>query len=933
MVILDGPPRLCKNHNQPDKTQKRSLFTRPKALLLAAIMLATFATSNFSAVSAADQYYPAERTAMAKIVGFYIYNCIKEGGLYSAPKREWFTNDKAEQNYPFQYNATTIYSAYLEQQAGSNGLEDQKINCHENNNALARKLATKWLAGFDLNELYCNYADSGLTSGVYEGTKTDIPCKDNVNYHVRDNDNTKAADYWKSMFWAKWSQYTGVSYKPGGDTWTLTAAEQYYTYSQAFWAGCAGSEVPASFEPKYTIGVVDGNTGDIYTWYRAYKPEKFTSAQNVEVAPVNGAHSEGKSCIDLAKILAPDSGLVWEAANLIKLRTPEEAQKESQAADTGEADPCMQNAGALGYMACPVQDALGRAAELLYGWLSGILVVPADLVSTSSGTYRAWDTFRSFANVIFVIFFLVIVISQITGLGVSNYGIKKSLPRLIAAAILINLSYVICQLAVDISNIVGTSLASFLAGVVGSTNGGLSDAMAGVGAVFAGSAGIGALVLVTLSGGLAALIPLLLFLLSVVGAVLLMVAILAVRQAAVIILVAIAPLAFVAYVLPNANTLFKKWLDMFKAMLIIFPIASALIGFGVLAHNILKSTPEFSNTLIGAFITVAAAIFPFFALPTLIKGSLNGLGALGAKITGLTDKGFGRFNEAGRARRQELKGLRQIGQASWQDKMAKSNNKFLRKSSGLIMGRQGRANAVQAMADRAGKDNMDQLNRDTLAGVTPAAAAMYATKVSGMSYADRQSRLNALAETSAKRRLSSSEIAEGAALSKVADAKQMRSALSKSNLDDATTRAWTDAHMGGGNFGKTMADDPSMGMRMKEAAKAEEGKAAGMLSNIKQNTLADFSAESMSKLDAGKLHEYLANTQSAADIAAASSTVASLRGDSRLVNAMDPAAREVLATLPGQLAAQRARNVGQAVARAAGQPGATPLEGDSGRFH
>ncbi|MCZ6324111.1 hypothetical protein O5165_25825, partial [Escherichia coli] len=42
--------------------------------------------------------------------------------------------------------------------------------------------------------------------------------------------------------------------------------------------------------------------------------------------------------------------------------------------------------------------------------------------------------------------------------GLNNYSIKKMLPRLIVAAILVNLSYYICAIAVDISNILGHSL-------------------------------------------------------------------------------------------------------------------------------------------------------------------------------------------------------------------------------------------------------------------------------------------------------------------------------------------------------------------------------------------------------------------------------------------------------------------------------------------
>ena len=61
--------------------------------------------------------------------------------------------------------------------------------------------------------------------------------------------------------------------------------------------------------------------------------------------------------------------------------------------------------------------------------------------------------------------FLAIIISQLTGFGISNYGIKKMLPRLIIAAILVNLSIYICQIAVDLSNILGYGLRAGLGGI------------------------------------------------------------------------------------------------------------------------------------------------------------------------------------------------------------------------------------------------------------------------------------------------------------------------------------------------------------------------------------------------------------------------------------------------------------------------------------
>lgn len=60
---------------------------------------------------------------------------------------------------------------------------------------------------------------------------------------------------------------------------------------------------------------------------------------------------------------------------------------------------------------------------------------------------------QSIANAAFIVAFLIVIYSQLTSVGISNYGIKKLVPRVVIAAIFVNLSFVICALMIDLSNI------------------------------------------------------------------------------------------------------------------------------------------------------------------------------------------------------------------------------------------------------------------------------------------------------------------------------------------------------------------------------------------------------------------------------------------------------------------------------------------------
>src|SRR5680860_295958 len=100
--------------------------------------------------------------------------------------------------------------------------------------------------------------------------------------------------------------------------------------------------------------------------------------------------------------------------------------------------------GGIGWIVCPVVNFLAWTADSAFSLLNDnfLKTNPAIFGDT---TQAAWGSMRSIANVAFVIAFLIIIFSQITSVGITNYGIKKLLPRIIIAAILVNLSFIICQ--------------------------------------------------------------------------------------------------------------------------------------------------------------------------------------------------------------------------------------------------------------------------------------------------------------------------------------------------------------------------------------------------------------------------------------------------------------------------------------------------------
>lgn len=275
--------------------------------------------------------------------------------------------------------------------------------------------------------------------------------------------------------------------------------------------------------------------------------------------------------------------------------TPNAAAEEEAAAgeeeDKGETCAIEK----IGWIACPIIEGAAKAADMAFQFLArNLLEVEPELLTANpgaaGGTVTAWEQARNLANIMFVIAFVIIIYSQITGTGLNNYGIKRMLPRLIIAALAVNVSYYICQAMVDISNLLGynimKSLQDIAAGIGPQVLGASPDQVVNLETSgMLGKIAIGAL---AIAGFIAIILPILgsvVFFVLVTCVVIALILLL--RKAFIVLLVVASPLAFVMYLLPNTEKLFDKWLKMFWQLLMVFPVVALLLGGGQLASTII----------------------------------------------------------------------------------------------------------------------------------------------------------------------------------------------------------------------------------------------------------------------------------------------------------------------------------------------------------
>ena len=303
----------------------------------------------------------------------------------------------------------------------------------------------------------------------------------------------------------------------------------------------------------------------------------------------------------------------------------------------------------IGWIICPLSNWLADGIDYMYSALQEFLKTkPLETTNQNSGIYLAWVIMRNISNVAFIVAFLVIIYSQLTSVGISNYGVKKMLPRLVIAAVLVNLSFTFCAVLLDLSNVTGYAFQDAFMGIKNTIstvgeNTGVGWTWSELIVMILSNGALAGGVVATVAMG-AELLPLALSALVGIGLVLLLVLlIMAARQALIVILIIISPLAFVCYLLPGTEKWFKKWRDLFLTMLVFFPAFAVIFGGAQLAGIIIIQNATGANGGIMQILGMAVQVIPLALTPIVLK--LSG-GVLGKFAGFVNDKNKGLYDRS-----------------------------------------------------------------------------------------------------------------------------------------------------------------------------------------------------------------------------------------------------------------------------------------------
>lgn len=319
------------------------------------------------------------------------------------------------------------------------------------------------------------------------------------------------------------------------------------------------------------------------------------------------------------------------------------------------------NVQGVGWLICQASKLMAKITDGAFALLKQLLKVPGLGVDTPGGQtmYSRWAIIRNIANVVFVLIFLYVIYSQVTGIGLDNYGIKRLLPRLIVAVILTNISYYICAVMVDITNVLGASLRDLLMQVAlpvkPEFNGWNQVTSAAL--IIAGA--------VALYLSIAVLIPVIT---SGFIAILMTVILLIARQALIVLLIIISPIAFVLNVLPNTQRWFERWWSAFFMILMMYPVIAVIYGGSQVAAGVISAAnPDQSTQIIFAILALGVQTVPLFTVPLIMKAG----GGLFERFSGVVNKPtkgvFDRMRTKSKDKADELTKKRDINAVTKRD--------------------------------------------------------------------------------------------------------------------------------------------------------------------------------------------------------------------------------------------------------------------------
>ncbi len=460
----------------------------------------------------------------------------------------------------------------------------------------------------------------------------------------------------------------------GGQAPKLSDAERYYTYYHDFTVGCEATQTGpwATASPDaqiadgaFKIWGVDTTSGAEVEML--YTSTTQTAARNVTIGDGVDTNPpvDELNCGDLAskldnKALADAYAAYFKSGGKLSDSSATGGSTSGGSSDTQSPSlDCQAGWNPLNWLLCGLVNGMAIIVNQIDTLITSELAVgvpasistssaaPTTIFDTTSATgaakayYGAWNSFRNIALALMVIVGLVAIIAQALGAEILDaYTIRKIIPRFIAAALFITLSWSLMSFLVELTNALGYGIRAIIYAPFNS--GGLHYQVGGGGGI--------ALLLLS-AGAITSLgiVALLSFAVTAALSVFTAFVTLVVRQILIIAMIIIAPIAIACYILPNTQKYYKMWWESFFKALLMFPIIAAIIATG----HAFAAVASQNSDAISQVVAFIAYFAPYFLIPATFKFAGAALGSISGLVNKSAEGSFAGLRNFRKGRRQE----------------------------------------------------------------------------------------------------------------------------------------------------------------------------------------------------------------------------------------------------------------------------------------
>jgi hypothetical protein len=359
-----------------------------------------------------------------------------------------------------------------------------------------------------------------------------------------------------------------------------------------------------------------------------------------------------------AEIAQLDNQMLDEPILLAQVTDP----PADETGTTVEAETCeslsFKSYFSLGWIACPVVSFLGKMVKGIFEWVLGknatgeycnlVLnfdeTLPDEAESTCTSSFntnslqRTWNYFRVIANAFFAIAFLYAIYEIAFSSGNNAYSIRKMLPRLGLAVILVQLSFFLSKYFLGLINDIGSGIDAIFNGVlptggdVGAILWGADDSF--IDTVVTGTVATGAIGAAWIAG----LISFGAILMSLALVLITVFVVLIVRKLLLLVLIIVAPIAAIAWIHKETDGFSKAWWQLFSKIALMYPLIILLLRTGeLMAYAVSDPSTDSGGVLSNATFDIVrfiAYFAPYFLIPFTFKFA----GGLIGQVAGTADR-------------------------------------------------------------------------------------------------------------------------------------------------------------------------------------------------------------------------------------------------------------------------------------------------------